>query len=145
MKDDRNREAIAKLIAFFRGAGGQGVVALLDDDVTASHWRWGRKELRGKQRLLDEYFAPLGRAFPDLVFEVIDFVEGTYKVAIRGEFQATFANEWLGLPPHGRRVSWRAHDIYEFRDGKIVRIWLGNDTLTVARQLGALPDDGRPW
>jgi predicted ester cyclase len=145
MADSKNREAIADLVAFFRGEGGQGVIALLDDDVVANHWRWGLREIRGRQQLIDQYFGPLREAFPDIDFKVADLVVGEDRLAVRGEFNATFTKEWVGVPPHGRPVRWRAHDIYELRNGKIVRIWLGNDTLTVARQIGALPDDGKPW
>lgn len=145
MKDSGNCEAIDELVAFFTGGGGQGVIALLDEDAVANHWRWGAKEIRGKQALIDQYFGPLRTAFPDIDFKVFDLIRGEDKIAVRGEFNATFENEWVGIKPHGRRVKWRAHDIFEFRNGKIARIWLGNDTLTVARQIGALPDNGFPW
>lgn len=144
MENQKNREAIAEFVRLF-SSGDTAWTRFLAEDVVGNHWRWGAREVRGLSALNTEYFQPLRQAFPDLVFSVLDVIEGDRGVAMRGEFNATFSGKWLGITPHGRRVRWRAHDIYEFEGGKVVRIWLGNDTLTVARQLGSLPDDGRPW
>lgn len=124
--------------------GGRG--DFLADDVVAWHVRWGEGEIRGKQALLDQYYTKLLESFPDLDFEIVEAHMGDDFVVLRGRFHGTFTKTWAGLEPHGRKVTWKAHDIYHFNgDGKCDRMWLMNDTLTVARQLGALPDDGFPW
>ena len=42
---------------------------------------------------------------------------------------------WLGLPGHGRRISFRILHVFEFRDGLISRenVWL--DTAAIVGQL----------
>jgi predicted ester cyclase len=138
------REAMtAFLDTFARGKrGSRG--AFLAEDVVASHWRWN-EDLVGRETLLTKYYGPLLDAFPDVDFKILEAYMGDDFVVLRGEFNGTFTKEWAGLAPHGGPVRWRAHDIYKFRDGKVIRMWLANDTLNVARQLGALPDDGTPW
>ena len=139
------REAMTAFLNTFsrgkRGPRGQ----FLADDVVANHWRWGYREIVGKEALIKEYLNPLLESFPDLDFKMIEYYMGDDFVVLRGEFNGTFSGPWAGCQPHGKPVRWKAHDIYEFKDGKVVRVWLGNDTLNVARQLGALPDDGKPW
>ena len=115
------------------------------DDVVVNHWRWGYREIVGKENVINEYLIPLTESFPDIDFKVLETYIGDDSVVLRGEFNGTFKGPWGNCEPHGRPVRWRAHDIYKFKDGKIVAIWLGNDTLNVARQLGALPDDNNPW
>ena len=139
------REAMESFVRIFDPEHLGDMSPFLADGVVANHWRWGLREIHGKDALVREYFEPLRAAFPDLRFVLRDVVYGEDTLVLRGEFQATFSNKWIGIEPHGRYVHWRAHDIFEFRNGKIVRIWLANDTLTVARQLGAIPDDGKPW
>jgi predicted ester cyclase len=143
MAQETDREAMSAFIRS-RVPGSRSAMAdFMADGVAWSHWRWRARELVGKDNVMTNYFEPLVRSFPDLDFRILDAVFGDHNLAIRGEFRGTFAEDWGSTPAHGRPVAWFAHDIYEFRDGKIVRAWYGNDTLTVARQLGALPDDGR--
>jgi predicted ester cyclase len=128
------------------GLSGANVPDFADffaEDVVYTHWRWGDRELVGKENLFSRYFEPLSDSFPDLDFQVFDVIYGETKLVVRGEFSATFVKDWGWVPAHGRRVRWFAHDIYEFRDGKIVRAWYANDTLKAARQLGVLANDGR--
>jgi len=113
------------------------------DDVIWTHWRWGGRELSGRDRVMQRYFGPLVESFPDLDFRVFDAIIGEHTLVLRGLFKATFAKDWGEVPAHGRTVTWTAHDIYEFRNGKIVHAWYANDTLTVARQLGVISDEPR--
>jgi len=113
------------------------------DDIVFTQWGWRGKELVGRDQVIRRYFEPLRRSFEDITFTVLDEIYGADKLVLRGEFAATFARDWGSLKAHGRRVNYYTHDIYEFRDGKIVHAWFANDTLRAARQLGALPDDGK--
>ena len=145
MSDNDQREAMTAFLDSFGKGNRLKRGSFLADDVVANHWRWGYGEIVGKEALQNEYLNPLLESFPDVDFKIIESYMGDDFVVLRGEFNGTFTGEWANCQPHGKAVRWKAHDIYEFKDGKVVRVWLGNDTLTVARQLGALPDDGNPW
>jgi predicted ester cyclase len=74
---------------------------------------------------------------------VLDAIYGEDKLATRAQFSATFARDWGNIPAHGGRVSYGAHDFYDFREGKVVHAWYANDTLSAARQFGVVDDDGK--
>lgn len=119
--------------------------ALLSPDLAMDDWMTPGTTLRGRDTVVQEILTPIAIAFPDAEFTVQDMIVGGTRAAVRGQFSATFTEPYFGLSPHGRRMRWTAHDIYEVTDGRISRIWWGNDSLYVARELGALPHDGRPW
>lgn len=131
--------------SFLEAEDSEGFGAVLADDVVVTDWMIPGEELRGRDAVLERLVAPIAESFPDASFEVHDVLVDRGRVAVRGEFRATFERDYFGVPAHGGRVRWPAHDIYEVRGGRIHRVWLGNDTLLVARQLGALPDDAGPW
>ena len=145
MGDNDQRAAMTAFLDSFGRGKRAARSQFIADDVVANHWRWGYKEIVGKEALQNEYLNPLLESFPDVDFKIIEYYMGDDFVVLRGEFSGTFKGRWGNCEPHGGPVLWRAHDIYQFKDGKVVKIWLGNDTLNVARQLGALPDDNNPW
>ena len=145
MADTDQRAAMTAFLETFNQESRLLRGEFLADDVVVNHWRWGYREITGKENVIKEYIIPLSESFPDLDFKVLEIYMGDDSITLRGEFFGTFTRAWGNCEPHGRPVHWRAHDIYKFKDGKIVGIWLGNDTLNVARQLGALPDDNNPW
>jgi steroid delta-isomerase-like uncharacterized protein len=60
---------------------------------------------------------------------------------IEHEWTGTVPGEFLGIPGHGRRISFRMLHVFEFRDGLISRenTWLDGDSI-VAQLTG--PDQG---
>lgn len=139
-----NDEAIERFVRSF-DEGPNVMIELLDDDVVAEDWMTPGKPFAGKEQLINEFFVPIMRAFPDVHFEMTDVIRGGDRVVVCGDFTGTFTDQYLGIPSHNERVRWAARDIYEFSGSKIVRILFANDTLTVARQLRALVDDAVPW
>jgi len=83
-------------------------------------------------------------AFPDIEWRLLSYVED-------GDFfcdECTFAGTHTGplvlpdgseLPPTGKRVFVRGMELVQMRDGKIVVDNLYYDNLTVAAQLGFVP------
>lgn len=148
-----NEAAIAAFLQSFEPGKREERRDLLANDIVVSDWMMPGIGLRGEEEVIEKFYAPIRVAFPDVYFELHDAIIGDDKVVIRGEFTGTFERDYtypvgerrVHFPAHGGRVHWKAHDIYQFKGGKIARIWFANDTLTVARQLGALPDDGKPW
>jgi hypothetical protein len=152
MADDR--EAMESYVRDLEGVGSRpvGLIGeLLAADAVANHWRWGTSELTGRDEIISKYVSPHEAALSNTHAVVHQAIYAGSVLMLRGEYHSTFTgpvtSECVGfqglapekLEPHGRPMSWRFHDIFEFEDGRIKRIWWGNDTLVVARQMGALP------
>jgi predicted ester cyclase len=94
-----------------------------------------------------EFLDALWRAIPDMTF---DLLEGPY--VIPGEPCASF--HWRGagtftgpmhppgFAPTGRRWEIDGVDFQEYRDGRISRLRVAFDMMSVLRQLGLLPAAG---
>jgi steroid delta-isomerase-like uncharacterized protein len=77
------------------------------------------------------------RAIPDLRFEAELLVVDAPRLAARLRFDCTPAGTFLGLPVDGRRVSFAENVFYEFRDGRIARVWSVIDKAAIEAQLSA--------
>jgi steroid delta-isomerase-like uncharacterized protein len=121
------------------------VLELITEDVEIRDDSWpmtmhGHADCR-------EFLQALWRAVPDMTFELLD---GPY--AIPGEARASF--QWRGggtftgpmdppgFAPTGRRWEVDGADFHEYRDGRICRLRVACDMMTVSRQLGLMPAAG---
>jgi predicted ester cyclase len=119
--------------------------APLADQVSYVDWMIPDRTMT-RDQVHSELSAPIIESFPDVRFEVANTMRDGDRLLVCGFFTGTMAKDYWGFPAHGRKVRWEARDIYGFApDGTIDRIWLANDTLTVARELGAKIDDPRLW
>jgi steroid delta-isomerase-like uncharacterized protein len=84
--------------------------------------------------------AELYAAFPDLHADVdrlvVDAEDGS--VAIRWRAAGTHSGEFMGIPPTGRRLSFKGIEIIRIADGRIVERWGEWDGMDLLQQLGAL-------
>jgi len=67
------------------------------------------------------------------------FTDGDY-VATRTTIRGRHEGELAGTPPTGRQVEYMGLTISRCRDGKIEEEWELVDTVTLLRQIGALPE-----
>jgi ketosteroid isomerase-like protein len=138
-----NREAIERFLAAIRsGAYGDDLYA---DDVVVHDWTQGDRVTVGREAVVAEIIQPSRDAFPDGRMDVLDVVVGGDVVVVRARWIATFLQDYGPIEATGTEVDWEILDQYRFRDGQIREIWFGGDTLSAARALGALPNDGVPW
>jgi steroid delta-isomerase-like uncharacterized protein len=115
--------------------------SLLSDDVVlvrAGEKAHGRDEFKG-------VLQRLRRAFPDIQYRIDDVIESGDRLALRWEAKGTHRGEYLGVPATGRDASYSGVTIYELRDGKIARVWVAADLLSLLRSLsegrGASPPE----
>lgn len=88
---------------------------------------------------LTTWFATAQVAFPDVHFTVHDlFADGDYVIA-RWSYVATNTGVFLGQPATGRKVTDQGIDIFLVKDGKIVEMWVSQDSLGLLHQLGFIP------
>ena len=76
------------------------------------------------------------RDIPDLRFDVQLLVSDPPCIASRLAFDCTPKGKFLGLNVDGRRISFAENVFYEFRTGKIWRVWSVIDKTAIEAQLG---------
>jgi steroid delta-isomerase-like uncharacterized protein len=123
-------------------AFGEGRLELLDElcaDGFVSHDPiQGDQDLEGVKQSISGY----RDAFPDLTFTIDDIFAAEDKVVMRWTGVGTFENEFMGLEPTGERgdpVTGMNIDRYD-EDGKLAETWGQWDTLTLMRDIGAIPE-----
>lgn len=128
------------------GSDPEGLVALLADDLAYEDWQAPGRQFAGRTTFLDDFNGPIDAAFADVRYPVEEAFAAADHLLLRGHFEGTFTGDYFGFPAHGRPVRWEFRDLYRFdAHGRVDRIWFANDTLVVARQLGAIPLDERLW
>jgi uncharacterized protein (TIGR02246 family) len=91
-----------------------------------------------------EYFTEFFAAFPDFALEVRSTVTEGDRSAVHWTAVGTHLGSLWGVEPTGARVTFEGIDLLEVRDGLIVRNDAVADTLSIARQLGLVPEGGSP-
>lgn len=88
---------------------------------------------------LKHFYQGLWNAFPDLHITIDDMVGEGETVAWRLTVTGTHEAEFRGVAPSGTRVTFAAHYVFRFCNGRIVERWTNFDRLGVMIQLGAIP------
>jgi len=90
------------------------------------------------------YFEDLYESFPDFGFEVLDLIADGDRAAVHWRATGTFSGTrpYQGIEPNGARIRTEGVDFVTVRDGKLVRNDAFADNMTVARQIGLLPESG---
>jgi steroid delta-isomerase-like uncharacterized protein len=122
---------VQRLIDAYNGRTLDAFDSLLSDDVVLV-----RDEEKARGR--DAFKAVLGRlrsAFPDMQYRIDDVVSSGDRIALRWESRGTHQGEYMGVPPTGKSVSYTGITLYELREGKIARVWVAADLLSLLRRL----------
>ena len=90
------------------------------------------------------YLSELRNAFPDLSFQLLDLIAEGDTVAFRWRARGTFTGpgRFMGFRPTGAAFDYEGLDIGQVADGKIQRLDGDADGMTIARQLGLMPQAG---
>ncbi|HKV94703.1 MAG TPA: ester cyclase [Candidatus Angelobacter sp.] len=62
-------------------------------------------------------------AFPDAQFLSKDWLWEGDKVAVRYQLVGTHTNDFMGIPPSGKKKRIDGASIYRFADGRIAELW----------------------
>jgi predicted ester cyclase len=88
---------------------------------------------------LTKWFETALVAFPNVHFTIhLEIAEGDL-VATHWSYIATNSGLFLGRPATGKQVTDTGIDIFRIKDGKIVEMWVVQDSLGLMQQLGVLP------
>jgi predicted ester cyclase len=74
---------------------------------------------------------------PDLAVSLDEVAVVGPQVWAQLRFSATHRGELLGQPGKSRRVSYDGQAVHDVRDGRLSRVWVVADTLSLYRQLVA--------
>lgn len=133
-------EATFRRILDATNAHDEELVAKTIDDVCHPDVRIGTPlpiQSTGVQAIQDVY-ATLFRAFPDIHIEAEDVIAADDKLVCRQTVTGTHLGEYMGLAPTGRPVKYDEIFIFRFTDGRIAETWGVVDVLTQMKQVGAL-------
>ncbi|MCW9096328.1 MAG: ester cyclase [Ignavibacteriaceae bacterium] len=80
---------------------------------------------------------------PDFHVTSEDIIAEGDKVVCRWTASGTHKGELFGIPPTGKKATWKGISIYRFADGKIIEAWWSKDMFSLLQQLGAIPPPGK--
>ncbi|MDH6115565.1 steroid delta-isomerase-like uncharacterized protein [Kitasatospora sp. MAP12-15] len=86
---------------------------------------------------LADVFESMGRAVPDLTWEVVDMHVIDDKVIVRGRAAGTPVAEFWGAAPTGKSFKTMAIDIFTVRDGKLANCYHIENWMTALDQLNS--------
>lgn len=91
---------------------------------------------------VEGYYAVLDMmrgAMPDVQWKVEETIAQDNKVMVRFTMTGTQTNPFMEMPATGKHVAVTAMNIYEFKDGKIVREHGLPDLFSMLKQFGIIP------
>ena len=91
---------------------------------------------------LKGFFAAVRAAMPDIHHPSVTLIAEGDLVVIHAQNEGTFTNEFMGIPPTGKKVSYWMANIWRIAEGKAVECWFNFDTLGLMQQLGVVPPLG---
>lgn len=91
---------------------------------------------------LRQFLRELFGAFPDARFDIEETTTEGERCVVKLTLRGTFAGPgtWNGIEPTGERIELPVVDVLVIRDGLLVDMDSYSDGMTVARQLGLLPE-----
>jgi steroid delta-isomerase-like uncharacterized protein len=121
------------------------LLALMSEDIEYRDDGWP-KPMRGHADVR-EFLEAIWRAVPDMTFELLSgpyVIPGEPRAAFhwRGGGTHTGPLEPPGFAPTGRRWELDGVDFHEYRDGRVCKLRIAFDMLSVSRQLGLMPAAG---
>ena len=121
------------------------LLELMTDDVEYHDDAWP-KTMHGHADVR-EFLESTWRGIPDMTFELVAgpyVIPGQPRAAFhwRGWGTHTGVLDPPGFAPTGRRWEVEGADFHEYRDGRVSRLRVSFDMMTVSRQLGLMPAPG---
>jgi steroid delta-isomerase-like uncharacterized protein len=132
--DDRNL-----ITEYVERVWNRGDVAALEDLTTPEFaYRLGDQPSRDRAAMR-QFLAATRLAFPDWRVDISALLIDEGMAAVRWVGTVTHQGDFYGIPPTGRQIRVSGINLYRIADGKIAEEWEQTDSLSMVRQLGALP------
>jgi steroid delta-isomerase-like uncharacterized protein len=142
---EATRELVASWLDAWNSHEPDRVLSLLTVDVEARDDSWPTP-MHGHDQVR-EFVTALWRAVPDMAFELLDgpyVIPGEPRASFHWRGTGTFTGRMdpPGFAPTGRHWEIDGADFHEYRDGRICRLRVVFDLMSVSRQLGVMPTSG---
>ena len=139
------REFVPRWLGAWNAHDADGVLEFLAEDVEVRDDSWP-KAMHGHADVR-EFLAALWRGIPDMAFELLDgpyVIPGEPRASFHWRGSGTFTGPMdpPGFAPTGRRWEIDGVDFQEYRAGRIRRLRVICDLMSVSRQLGLMPASG---
>jgi steroid delta-isomerase-like uncharacterized protein len=121
------------------------ILELVTEDVEVRDDSWPRT-MHGHGDV-QEFLEALWRAIPDMTFELLAgpyVIPGQPRMSLHWRGSGTFTGllDPPGFAPTGRRWEADGADFQEYRDGRICKLRVVVDMMSISRQLGLMPAPG---
>ena len=123
-------------------AFNRGNLNVIDEDTTEDFV--GHDPIMGDhdREAAKQSIAGYRQAFPDIHITIEEIFAAGDQVVIRWSGEGTFENEFMGLEPtHKTGDPVRGITIDRYEGDKIAESWTQWDTLTLMRNVGAIPEE----
>jgi steroid delta-isomerase-like uncharacterized protein len=139
------RAFVARWLEAWNSHQADRVLSLLTEDVEVRDDSWPRT-MHGHADVR-EFLEALWRAVPDMTFELLDgpyLIPGEPRSSFHWRGFGTFTGRMdpPGFAPTGRRWEVDGADFHEYRAGRVAKLRVAFDMMSLARQLGVLPATG---
>jgi len=134
---EENKAIVERLLKAFN----EGNLDVLDELVApdfVGHVGCIPEDLQGPAGLKG-FFGTTRAAMPDVCHPSWTLIAERDLVVTHTRLEGTFTNEFMGIPPNGKKVVVWMGNIWRLVDGKAVEWWVNMDTLGFMQQLGAIP------
>lgn len=135
--DNNNLELMEKFIQFINTGDTSVGEAVISPEVVF-YAPTSPEPMHGFQGYLSVLEMMRG-AMPDVEWKAEEFISEGNRVMVRFTMKGTHINAFMGIPATGKKVNVTAMNIYEFKDGKIVREHGLPDIFSMLMQLGCCP------
>ncbi len=139
------REFVPRWLGAWNAHDPDGVVECLTEDVEVRDDSWPRT-MHGHSDVR-RFLEALWRAIPDMTFELLDgpyVIPGEPRASFHWRGSGTFTGmmDPPGFAPTGRHWVLDGVDFQEYRAGRIVKLRVITDMMSISRQLGVMPAAG---
>jgi len=134
---EENKAVVLRITEAFN----EGKLDVLDEIVASDfigHNPLMPEDIQGSEGLKG-FFAAFRAAMPDIHHPSWTLIAEGDLVAIHMPIEGTFTNEFMGIPPNGKKVVVWMANIWRVAEGKAVEWWVNTDTLGLMQQLGVIP------
>lgn len=146
MTTEANETLVRRLFDHFNRRAFDQAAALVTEDFALVDHAAG-VTLHGPEGL-QQWFQGFVTALPDARAELTSLIVAADWAASEHVGTGTHTGPLVGpagtLPPTGRAIELQIAEIYQLRDGKLSHLRAYYDSMTLLRQLGAVPAPGQP-
>ncbi len=132
-----NKEIMQQFLQFINSGDPAIGKPIIDDDVIF-YAPTSPEPMKGFEGYMG-VLAMMRGAMPDIKWHIEEMIAEDEKVLVRYTMTGTQTQPLMGIPATGKSINVTAMNIYEFKDGKIIREHGLPDMFSLLMQLGVIP------